>query len=546
MKSRPLPRLLRTLWYLRREQWSGQLRRALPVRSGPARLGLAAPQLRLERPLTPWLGAPPHTACQGLDRIRLINQEVSFRQGIRWDVSEQGPLFAYHLHQFDWMRNAELSASERARALRSWISDHREGIGWDPGPISLRTFAWLKLLTTPGALPEDDALRDELLRSLADQLATLEKRLERHLLANHYLWNLLALVFAGISLEGSRSAAWRRHEALLLRELDEEVPADGAHFERSPMYHALLLENLLDLVNVLRSAPPSGGDAIEARLVEVAARMVGALRLWTCPDGRVALFADSAHGIAHPPERLEAYARDLGVEGRDPLPAGVLKQAGYVRLQADPFVLIASAAPPTPSYQPGHAHCDALSFVLCVGDERVVTDTGVYEYAPGRRRDLARATRSHATVEVCDSEQAELWAAHRIGGRPDVAFNRTEPPGFAEGVCASWASPEVLHRRRFHVSTEEVVLEDLFDVPARYARLCLPLAPGLEPALDGSVARLRLTRGGPLRIELPETARWRIERAPYFPEFGLEIERAMLVGEAQQLAEARWRIAIDR
>jgi uncharacterized heparinase superfamily protein len=33
-----------------------------------------------------------------------------------------------------------------------------------------------------------------------------------------------------------------------------------------------------------------------------------------------------------------------------------------------------------PSYQPGHAHCDALSFELCIGRERVVTDTGVTEY----------------------------------------------------------------------------------------------------------------------------------------------------------------------
>ena len=36
------------------------------------------------------------------------------------------------------------------------------------------------------------------------------------------------------------------------RELPEQILADGGHFELSPMYHALVLEDLLDLVNIAR------------------------------------------------------------------------------------------------------------------------------------------------------------------------------------------------------------------------------------------------------------------------------------------------------
>ena len=35
-----------------------------------------------------------------------------------------------------------------------------------------------------------------------------------------------------------------------MRQLDEQVLGDGGHFERSPMYHGLVLEGMLDLMQV--------------------------------------------------------------------------------------------------------------------------------------------------------------------------------------------------------------------------------------------------------------------------------------------------------
>lgn len=214
-----------------------------------------------------------------------------------------------------------------------------------------------------------------------------------------------------------------------------------------------------------------------------------------------------------------------------------------MRLEGGPFVLIATASAPSPAYQPGHSHCDALSFELSVGGRRVVTDTGVFEYQGPRRR-AARATASHATVQVEGHEQSELWADYRIGSRADVGLVRADPPRRAEAVCAGWATPEVLHRRVFEVDAEEVRLEDDFDVAARHAALFLPLAPGLEPRLSGSEARVALPGGRALVVALPEEARWRVERTPYFPEFGRSEERATLVGEAAPLTRARWRIRV--
>jgi uncharacterized heparinase superfamily protein len=308
------------------------------------------------------------------------------------------------------------------------------------------------------------------------------------------------------------------------------------------MLHAELLEGLLDLVNALRAVPGRASRELEALLVEKAGAMLGAHAVWTHPDGEIALLGDSALGAAHPLAVLSTYAAALGVPARPPPRPGVLDAAGVVRLEREPFALVFTAAPPAPAWAPAHAHCDALSFELSAFGERVVADAGVADFAEGPRRDLARATRSHATVEVNGAEQAECWGADRIGGRPDVGLVRVEPGASVEGVCAGWSTPEVLHRRTLRLDEGRLRIEDRFDRPAARARLVLPLAPGVGARLDGARADLSLRGGRRLAVALPAGARWRVERGPCFVELGGESERAVLVGEAVGLAAADWSI----
>ncbi|MFO1266416.1 MAG: heparinase II/III family protein [Rubrivivax sp.] len=135
------------------------------------------------------------------------------------------------------------------------------------------------------------------LASLAVQARWLAQRLEWHLLGNHLFANAKALFFAGLFFEGREADEWLATGARILeRELPEQVLDDGGQFERSPMYHALALEDVLDLLNVLRdagvgcasglaSAAPSGGartprraDAALAALPAAPRRRAGALQ----------------------------------------------------------------------------------------------------------------------------------------------------------------------------------------------------------------------------------------------------------------------------
>lgn len=544
MSRAAVPTVLRTLRHLRARQVVHQ---ALHVLRGPPGRPIPfrgePPALSCNAPAAPFLGAPPHARGDGRGGVRLLNREVHFVGGIDWRHAQEGPLWAYQLHQFDWARSAELAPRARAELLLDWIERHREGVGWQPAPISLRVLSWLKLLLTPATLALEPEEQARVRTSLASQLDTLERHLEVRLLANHYFSNLLALVAGGLALSGPAADAWLRHARALRRELADQVLPDGAHAERSPMYHALLLEHVLDLLNLARAAPGRAPHGLEADLVGAAGRMLGALRVYTHPDGEIALFADSALGVAHTPGSIERYAAALGVAPVRASRPGVLDAGGYVRLERGPLSLLASVGGPSPAWQPGHAHCDALAFELCVGAERVVTDTGVCEYVPGPLRDRSRATRSHATLEVDGAEQAEVWAAHRVGGRPRVRLEAVEPGRRLEATCAGWATPDTLHRRILELADRELRITDRLEGRIRPVRLVLPLAPGLEPVLEGARAKVALA-AGELTLELPAQARWRVEPLDYYPEFGLRLVRSALVGEADGAVAFAWRAVV--
>lgn len=526
--SRPgLRTLLRTLWYMRREQIAGELQGRL---LGPRRVGRGAeetPHLRVARVPVPRLRGPK-----------------SLRQGRArgWDDAGLGRAELAAIHGFGWLAAESLRPGERLAAMLDWIAHHREGAGWEHVPTSRRVLAWLAALTTPGLLPPPTETHGRVLPSLADQLATLERRDEPQRPGSERLLRLLALSSAAVLLEGGGASLWLAQLPRLGFLLAREIGPDGAHVERSPMIHAELLAALLDLLNALRAAPEVAPAELAEQLARTAAAMLGAHAVWVHPDGEIALFGDSTLGVAPRLEELAAYAKALGVAPAAPAQRGVLPAAGVVKLEAGPFCAIFSAAPPAPPWHPAHAHCDALSFELSAFGERVVSDTGAADFLAGPLRALARATRSHATVEVAGAEQAELWGESRVGGRPDVGLVHAVPDARVEGVCAGWATPALLHRRTLALEGSALRIEDRFDPPAPSARLVLPLAPGVRAQLEGARAALATPRGRGLALALPEAARWRIERAPCFFALGEEQERLVLVGEAKALAAADWRI----
>jgi uncharacterized heparinase superfamily protein len=370
-------------------------------------------------------------ARSGPFRFCFLNQE---RELEGWNDKGVPKLWLYNLHYFD---------SPDLELMQLWIRDNPVGIGngWEPYPLSRRIVNWIKWRLAGGALNQ------EFLDSLATQAEFLSKSLEYHLLANHLLANAKALVFAGLFFSGPEPERWLdKGLKILADQLDEQVLSDGGHFERSPMYHSLVLEDLLDLVNIAQAYPQVSLSGEVYVWKRVAGRMLGWLRNMSHPDGRISFFNDAAFEIAPEPETLRQYARRLSVREQ----IAELGESGYVRLENNNTVLIFDAAPIGPDYQPGHGHADTLSFEVSHRGRRVLVNSGTSTYEPGPERAKQRGTAAHNTVVVDRADQSEVWAAFRVARRARPFDVQTDHATFVEAAHDGYQRLEksLIHRRR--------------------------------------------------------------------------------------------------
>lgn len=425
---------------------------------------------------------------------------------IGWDNPRVELLWRYNQHYFDDLNavGADDRRTWQRELIQHWIKANPpgQGTGWAPYPTSQRIVNWVKYFIR-GEPPEQDWLH-----SLAVQARWLERRLERHLLGNHLFVNAKALLFVGLYFQGAEAARWlAKGQRILRHELSEQVLADGAQFERSPMYHALALEDLLDVLNLIGARGPAdpGLQTLAITLRERAAAMLHWLRCLCHPGGTLARFNDCAEGIAPRTKLLERYAGALGVLGAQPASQGLLhlQPSGYLRAARGPALALLDLAPIGPDHLPGHAHADTLCFELSVAGREIVVNRGTSVYGTGKRRQWERGTAAHNTVQIGAHDSSEVWAGFRVGRRArpgPVLIDGWQVEGSHDGYTHLPGAPR--HHRRWRLETDGLQVEDWLDpVTSEASQAWLHLAPGLalEP-LDAS--SWRVTEDGAERVRL--------------------------------------------
>jgi uncharacterized heparinase superfamily protein len=497
-------RLWNTARHLRATQVFGRVR---------FRLLRPRPDLRAAPPVRTAAAVPRpaarHASLVAPSRLRLLGVEHDI-DAVGWDDPSIAKLWRYNLHYFDDLcaEGAEGRVPWHRSLIDRWIAENPAGAGtgWEPYPTSLRLVNWVKWAW------RGNPLGPAAVQSLAVQARWLSKRLEWHLLGNHLFVNAKALVFAGSYFEGEEADRWLRlGTSILLREIPEQILADGGQFERSPMYHALALEDMLDLCAVETVRGLGGlGDAVRPR-IDPMRRWLGTM----ChPDGEIAFFNDAAIGVHPSPPELDAYARRVGFGAVPPPADGVtnLAPSGYVRLQVPGAVVLFDVGEVGPSYLPGHAHADTLSFELSVGGRRVAVNSGTSEYGTGAERSRQRGTPAHNTVSIGGADSSEVWGGFRVArrARPFGAASGVDPAGGLFVRCGHDGFRRIGvgsdHVRELHLGPGSLEIIDEVSGPAG-AVAAIHWAPGMAPP------------AGPVRMAV---AGGRAEHAPstWHPGFG--------------------------
>lgn len=500
---------------LRPEQWSGRLAHELRMRAFRAAPSVLPLRLGRPAPVEVALQLPPPAATDAervraarrtaeLGRALLAGHDVDVRA---WAAPALPKLVRYHLHYLDAARDlvwAGTATRDEAltraglQLIEAWGEQNRARWteGWEPYAVAarLQNLAQVAAWCGPRTPPSLTAL-------LLLHGRYLDAWPETHLQANHLLKDWVALALGGLVLSGAEAERLAKRGLERVRaEVAEQVLPDGGHYERSPMYHLLILSDLLDLYELARArgrALPWLEDALE----RMGTFLVGVLH----PDGELPLFNDAVIGQAPPPATV--LSRFDRAPAAPPAPLFDAPDTGLTALRGQPGeLLVVDSGPLGPPHQPGHAHSDTLSYELSVNGRRCAVNAGMDGYQ-SEHRPYFRSAEAHNTVTVDGTGPDELWAAFRVGGRSRMVSRQALAGVHALAVRAELEAFQGWTQRRTLVLVPGealVVLDEVSGAPEG-ARV---------------VSRARLVPGAPARFQPLWGEPLEPRAAPYAPRFG--------------------------
>lgn len=490
----------------------------------------AVPDLRMRSGV--WQ-CPAHR-CNSITAPRsfIFLNETGELDQIGWDGPQREKLWRYNQHYFDDLNaiDAEARRAWHTALIENWIAHNPpgRGNGWEPYPLSLRIVNWIKW-SLSGA-----SLSPITLHSLAVQVRWLTKRLEIHLLGNHLFANAKALLFAGLFFEGTEADGWRKLALkILMREIPEQFLSDGGQFELSTMYHALALEDVLDLVNVISCYEGAKNDkncaAVNDVLIARAAEIIRWLQVMCHPDGEIAFFNDAAFGIAPAMTELTTYfSRCFPAKDSPSLKLiEVLPDSGYVRLTSDAAVAFLDVARIGPDYLPGHAHADTLSFELSLFEQRFLVNSGTSCYGTSAERVRQRGTAAHNTVVVDGQNSSEVWSGFRVARRAYPHNLIWEEKADCLWVhCGHngyyWLKGRPQHSRQWFLYSDSLIVEDKIQGDFKEAVALYRFHPDVRATAneDGCEGTVILSQGQHVKWII-EQGSGELVQSSWHPQFGI-------------------------
>jgi Heparinase II/III-like protein/Heparinase II/III N-terminus len=338
--------------------------------------------------------------------------------------------------------------------LTSWMDANppKDGVNWASSlEVAFRAIAWLWAMEL---FRGSSALTPNVIKRMLKYLYIHGRHLERFLSTyfspnTHLTGEALGLLYLGLLLpEFHRAQQWRQlgwH--ILERELPRQVHADGVYFEQASYYHRYTVDIYLHALLLAERNGIAVPAPMRERLVLAAAHLADITR----PDGSIPIIGDDDGGrlvvledrpfadvrstlatasvvLGRPEYAAVAGAVTeevlwlLGPEGMRSAEASIAApppdhlstmstQGGYAIMRdgwgRDAMHAVIDCGP-LGAMNCGHAHSDALSIEIAVGDCPFVIDPGTYTYTGSTSdRDHFRHSAAHNTVTV-DGQSASV------------------------------------------------------------------------------------------------------------------------------------------
>jgi uncharacterized heparinase superfamily protein len=488
-------------------------------------------------------------------RYTFLHRTIDFGERIDWDheaIDEQ-PLFwrlkLEAFEGFEWLALSGVPPSavgdRRSRLERQvfrWAEANPIGEGpylrrgWIPHSVSLRVLHWCRYVAWCAG-DDEVTVPERLLRILYKNALFLENHVEHEVGGNHLLENAVALVAAGTLFRAHDTGWTNLGRRLFEAAAEEQFLADGCHFERSPMYHVTVLRRYATAYDLLSTIGRPVGD-IEA----TAAAAMGFLERLLEPGGAIPLLNDSVCGETLRAETCLSYCRACGLAATDRT-GDRTEGSGYRLLPTEAGTLLFDVGEVGPPHLPAHSHNDHLSVLLWLDGDPILADTGVYDYGANERRQYARSVAAHNTAQYDAAEPIPIGGSYLMGKRTSVSVVADEPGRItARYARRSLGGPAYEHRREVVTTGRGWEVSDALSGQSDASGdsgVTYTVRHHFHPTVNVSTSSdqdggFDVESGGErvASILLDGADRCRLASSPYFPEYGRETRRAMIVATA--------------
>ena len=414
------------------------------------------------------------------NRFCFLNQSQVFSPNqFNWnDEQTFGKLWAYNLNYFEFLSQETLTQTQGLTLMRAYIQAYPKlKTGLEPYPTSLRNVNWIKFLSKYQIQdPEIDGF-------LMAQYVRLSDNLEYHLMGNHLLENAFSLLFGAYYFRNE--AFFKIANNILRTELCEQFLDDGGHFERSPMYHQIMLFRLLDCWNLIENNQTFRAISKNEISLHLIKKSLSFLQTITFQDGDIPLMNDSARNIAPTTKQISEYANQLNIKVSEVK----LSASGYRKYKLNDYELLVNVGGTSPDYLPGHAHADTLSFILHVQRKPFIVDTGTSTYENNEIRRSERSTSAHNTVQIGDFEQSEMWSSFRVARRAKAVI-LSESENEITASHNGYKGLGIVHKRTFLAHNQSITIKDEIIGESKYPqKVYFHFHADVDVRIEGNVVK---------------------------------------------------------
>ena len=525
-------------------------------------------------------------------KIDEVNAARTGDKKIIWELNRHQYLTT--LGRAFWLTKNEKYAETFVAHLESWFTENppKDGINWLSSlELAFRSISWLWAFYF---FKDSPKLTGEFFVKMLKYLYLNGQHLETYLSTyfspnTHLTGEALGLYFLGTFLpELDESKRWKKLGYQILSDaLDFQVRADGGYCEQTSYYHRYTTDFYSNLL-ILRQLE---GAAIEPKHREKLNQLFDFLLYITQPNGETSLFGDDDGGRFYflDEARVADFRPTLAL-GATLLNRGDLKFAasdagaellwllGVKGLQK--FDKIKATEPPDTSktfpasgffvmrdswksnanfllincgehgfLNCGHAHADALNFVLSVNGEPIFIDSGTYNYTVDlASRQMFRSTAAHNCLTVngeSSSISDSVFTWKSVVNAQFLEWCETENSVYFCGTHDGFVRFDVDYKREILLKKHNslTLTDSIESLKSNTYRLNFVLSPHLEAAIKGRSIIIFDKKFGEkpfltvctkiIADKIVKEGTWTIEKCWVSSRYGSRTESRKLIFEVQ-------------